>query len=229
MLSILFGFGIAVLFQIFVFPVFARRQLTERLAAALEESVALLYEAAENAQGAGQAAGQPQGGGGGGSSGAASAGGAAGGKASGGSLLSRVTWPFGKGAVKSKASAAAGSRTAALQRAQRKKAAGLDALLGPTAVVSLGLLRLLRPCSKWAHLCRLMLRRSESDPRAASRLLRLRTTACWLSRLPPHSRLPTPAPPRIPRSSSCCPARSASRPLPRWWMRQPQSAPQAST
>lgn len=45
-LSILIGFALAVLAQTFIFPVFARRQLTERLAAALEDSVALLYGSA---------------------------------------------------------------------------------------------------------------------------------------------------------------------------------------
>ena len=70
-LSILFGFGIAALAQTFLFPVFARRQLTERLAAALEASVTLLYGAALQA-------GEPPAGKGGGDGGDGSAAAAAG-------------------------------------------------------------------------------------------------------------------------------------------------------
>ena len=111
MLSILFGFGIAVLFQVLVFPVFARRQLTERLAAALEDSVSLIYESAVKAKD----------------------------NVSSASLGGRID--DASGASRRKAGSkgkAAGRRTAALQREQRKKAAGLDSLLGPTAVVSRG-------------------------------------------------------------------------------------------
>ncbi|KAL4425283.1 hypothetical protein ABPG75_009299 [Micractinium tetrahymenae] len=80
MISILIGFGIAAVVQLSVFPVFARRQLTDRLACALEASVCTLYEAA-----AGAVHQQP-------------------------------------------------GHTAKLQRAQLKAAAGLDALVKPTAV-----------------------------------------------------------------------------------------------
>jgi len=113
MLSILFGFGIAVLFQVLVFPVFARRQLTERLAAALEDSVSLIYESAVKAKD----------------------------NVSSASLGGRID--DASGASRRKAGSkgkAAGRRTAALQREQRKKAAGLDSLLGPTAVVRLWVL-----------------------------------------------------------------------------------------
>lgn len=119
MLSILFGFGIAVLAQILVLPVFARRQLTQRLADALQDSVTLIYASAMDVSG--EPAGQAQpGGGSGGASGGAS------GPSAGGSKE-----------ADSKAKAA-GKRSAVLQREQRKKAAGLDSLLGPTAVVSGG-------------------------------------------------------------------------------------------
>ncbi|PRW05778.1 Aluminum activated malate transporter family [Chlorella sorokiniana] len=120
MLSILFGFGIAVLAQILVLPVFARRQLTERLAAAFEDSVALMYESAVNA-GAQDSRDSGANSGSGGGSGADSNGATNG--TGGGSS--------GKPGSKGKA---AGNLTAKLQRQQRKKAAGLDSLLGPTAV-----------------------------------------------------------------------------------------------
>lgn len=70
MLSIMIGFAISGLVQILVLPVFARRQLTEALAAALEHSVALIYEQAAAAQG-GQKAQQGCAGGGAGGSAAA--------------------------------------------------------------------------------------------------------------------------------------------------------------
>ena len=114
MLSILFGFGIAVLAQILVLPVFARRQLTQRLADALQDSVTLIYASAMDVSG--EPAGQVQQGGSSASSGTSSSGGK-------------------EAASKAKA---AGKRSAVLQREQRKKAAGLDSLLGPTAVVSGG-------------------------------------------------------------------------------------------
>lgn len=49
LVSIIIGIAIPCIVQLLVFPVFARRQLTERLAAALGESVCLLRDAAASA------------------------------------------------------------------------------------------------------------------------------------------------------------------------------------